>query len=307
MDSRTHVGDLDITLPRGGTLIIAAGDWPDEDPDPASTATRRRLGRIDPSGPRPHVLGKLTVRTSGVAAPRPTLVLDGLAIEGSITIEPGSLGRLRLAHCTVLPDPTGEAAPDTLALDVQAGGGKTTRHPELEVEVVRCSLGPVKVTPFARAVHASESILRGHDAAIAALQAGDVHLDSVTLLGTAELRAIEASDSILLDRVQVSRRQQGCIRYSFVAPGSTVPRRYRCVPVEGAASPLPRFVSTRPLAPGYGQLSEHTDKAIAAGAENEDEMGAFRFVHAPHRIAHLDTRMAEYLGVGRETGMFFVT
>jgi hypothetical protein len=312
MDSRTHSGNLTIKVPGGTTLIVAAGDWPDEDTDPGATASRRRLGRIDPSGPRPHLLGNITVDTTpGPAGSRPgTLILDGLLIEGAIKVLPGSLGRLRLAHCTVLPDPSGASEPAPLALEVQAGGAPATRHAELELEIVRCSLGPVAVTEFAQAVQVSDSILRGGQtgtAPVPALTGGDVELDRVTLLGSTATRTIEASECIFRDPVQAVRRQSGCVRYSFVPPGSTVPRRYRCVPAEGEVGILPSFVSTDPGDPGYAQLDPGAPEAIAMGAEAGGEMGAFHFGQGPHRVAHLRTRLDEYLRLGLEAGVYFVT
>jgi hypothetical protein len=312
MDSRTHLGDLTIRVPGGTTLVIAAGDWPDEDPDPASPATRRRLGRIDPSGPRPHILGDITVETTpGPAGSRPgTLVLDGLLVEGGITVAPGSLGRLRLAHCTVLPDPVGSADPAPLALEVQAGGAASTRHPGLVVEIERCSMGPVSVTEFAHAGNVRDSILRGGQVGTApepALRAGAAELDAVTVLGTAMLRTVSASDCIFTAPVQASRRQTGCVRYSFVAPGSVVPRRFRCVPGEGQEGLVPAFVSTDPGDPGYAQLDGAGPEAIAEGGSDGVEMGCFHFVRAADRLDHLRTRLDEYLRLGLEAGVFFVT
>jgi hypothetical protein len=315
MDSRTHVGDLTIDVPGGATLILAAGDWPDEDPAPSPTAKRRRLGRIEPSGPRPHLLGDLTVTTApGATDSRPgRLILDGLLVEGSITVAPGSLGLLRLAHCTVLPDPSGARDPAPLALEVQAGQADSKRHFSLDVDISRSSVGPVAVTEYASSVRIADSILRGGGAngspePIPALEAGDANLQRVTLLGSAWLRMIvEASECIFRDPVVTARRQTGCVRYSFVAPGSTVPRRYRCVPAEGESGPLPAFVSTDPGDPGYAQLRPDAPDAVAAGAEDGDEMGAFHFVRGGHRVAHLRTRLDEYLRVGLEAGVFFVT
>jgi hypothetical protein len=312
MDSRTYVGDLTIRIPGGTALVLAAGDWPDEDASP--TRALRRLGRIDPSGPRPHILGNITVRTTpGPAGSRPgVLVLDGLLVQGAITLVPGSLGRLRIANCTVLPDPAASSDPPPLALEVQAGGAASTRHPDLDIEIVRSSLGVVAVTEYVDNVTIRDSILRGGDPAagldpVPALQAGDAHLERVTILGSARLRTIEASECIFRDAIQVERRQSGCVRYSYVPSGSLVPRRFRCVPAAGDVEHTPSFVSMNPGDPGYAQLDRATSTTISQGAEDGNEMGAYHFVCASHRVTHLRTRLDDYTRFGVETGVFFVT
>jgi hypothetical protein len=309
MDSRTHEGDLVIKVPGGTTLILVAADWPDLDPDPL--AARRELGAIDPSGPRPHIAGNIEVRgTPGSGGSEPgTLVLDGLLVEGTVTVSPGSLGRLRLAHCTVLPDPAGAADPAPLALGVQAGGTASQRNTQLEVELVRSSTGPVAVTPFARALAVEDSIVRGGVAAgapVDAIAAGDARVERATVIGGTASRTIEASDCLFLAAVEVERRQQGCVRYSYLPEGSRVPRRFRCQP-DGPPAHRPSFVSLDPAAPGYAQLHPATPAEIASGASNRNEMGAFNFTRASDRLAHLNARLGEYVRFGLEAGVFLAT
>ena len=53
------------------------------------------------------------------------------------------------------------------------------------------------------------------------------------------------------------RRQQGCMRYSFLPLQSRVPRRYRCQPDQDSPTPVASwFVSTDPFDPRFGQLHE---------------------------------------------------
>jgi hypothetical protein len=231
-------------------------------------------------------------------------------------VNPGSLGRLRIAHCTVLPDPDQNSDPPLAAVVVDAGGTDSQRHTSLRVEIERSSCGPVSVTEFAPSVSITESIVRGERAAsgqsLPALEAAHAVVEHSTLLGDADLRSIEASGSIFRDPVTARRRQEGCVRYSYVAPGSTVPRRFRCHPADAAdasaaARVVPGFVSTDPGDPGYAQLAPGAPEEIALGAEDGDEMGAFHFTHGGQRIAHLRTRLDEYLRLGLEAGFFFVT
>src|SRR5262249_54418118 len=69
------------------------------------------------------------------------------------------------------------------------------------------------------------------------------------------------------------RRQEGCVRFCYVPPGSVTPRRYRCVPDNDHPHVLPHFTSLRYGDPGYCQLRHATDKSIRQGASDESEMG----------------------------------
>ena len=103
----------------------------------------------------------------------------------------------------------------------------------------------------------------------------------------------------MLGRVEVVRRQQGCLRFSYAPP-----RRHRCQPTTGGAA-FPHFTSLRYGAPAYCQLTTRTPDAIRRGADDESEMGAFHFLFAPQRESDLRTRLDEYLRVGLEAGIFY--
>jgi hypothetical protein len=53
-----------------------------------------------------------------------------------------------------------------------------------------------------------------------------------------------ASNCIFTGAVHVSRRQEGCMRFSFVPGDSITPRRYRCQPDAAHPEVLPQFTST---------------------------------------------------------------
>jgi hypothetical protein len=138
--------------------------------------------------------------------------------------------------------------------------------------------------------------------------------------------------------VQALRRQTGCVRFSYVQPGSAVPRRYRCQPDLEAATRIasvreaarqrgaavtpaqenairaevealirPLFVSQRYGDPAYGQLQQRCALQIRTGAESGAEMGAFEVLKQPQREANLRDALDEYLRFGLEAGFFFVT
>jgi hypothetical protein len=154
-----------------------------------------------------------------------------------------------------------------------------------------------------------------------------------TVFGELQAHAIElAENSILMGRVRACRRQQGCIRFCYVAPGSHTPRPYECQPdlveravrerfarenrpeaerdavVEGERlRVLPQFNATRFGRPAYAQLAAGTATEIAQGAEDEAEMGAFHDLYQPQRAANLRVRVDEFTPAGIDAGVIFAS
>jgi hypothetical protein len=86
-----------------------------------------------------------------------------------------------------------------------------------------------------------------------------------------------------------------------------VPRRYQCLP-ESAPTPdqaAPRFTSLRYGFPAYGQLSINAGAKLLTGADDEGQPGAFHFLYQPQRDTNLRVRLAEYLRVGLDAGIFY--
>ena len=102
------------------------------------------------------------------------------------------------------------------------------------------------------------------------------------------------------------RRQQGCVRFSFLPFGAVVPARYECVQ-QAVAAVFPAFVTTRYGQPGYLKLMACTDNSIRRGADDGSEMGAYHFVMAPQRESDLRIRLQEYVPVGMEFGIVYQT
>ena len=155
-----------------------------------------------------------------------------------------------------------------------------------------------------------ESIIDSGAGAVAVAAPGTtLTAAGLTALGTVDVRYLEASDSILDDTVTVARRQWGCVRFSYVTPGSATPRRYRCQPqLAEAAAPAdpdvaarlePAYVSDQLTNPGYARLAERAAIELRTGAESGAEMGAFRSVMTPQRFTNLALAQAEYLPFGR--------
>ncbi|MBD2066018.1 PQQ-like beta-propeller repeat protein [Leptolyngbya sp. FACHB-671] len=85
-DNCTYEGDLSIVVPAERRLQILAAD-----------------------GCRPHLHGNLSVRGTAIAEhPEPgELLLDGLLVEGRLTVLAGNLKRLNINHCTLVPQQGG--------------------------------------------------------------------------------------------------------------------------------------------------------------------------------------------------------
>ena len=123
-----------------------------------------------------------------------------------------------------------------------------------------------------------------------------------------QAQTLHASNSILLGKVTVERRQEGCVRFCYLPFDSESPRRYRCQPEDAtqAARVRPRFESVSYGEPAYAQLDRACAPEIVTGADDEGEMGAWHFVQAPLRLRNLRVALDEYLRFGLEAGVFIV-
>jgi len=158
--------------------------------------------------------------------------------------------------------------------------------------------------------------------AFAGLAAGDpgatLTASECTLVGKVHARLIElASNCIFFARlgqappatwlapVLADRRQEGCMRFSYVPYGSITPRRYRCIPDEEHPDALPHFTSQRYGDAAYGQLRRVTDASIRTGADDGGEMGVLHALFQPQREINLRIRLDEYLRFGLRAGFFY--
>jgi hypothetical protein len=165
------------------------------------------------------------------------------------------------------------------------------------------------------------------------------HIERSTLFGTSRFLKLEmASESIFTGKVRVDQQQQGCVRFSFVPFGSATPQQYRCQPaleidLEKEKAKADAIKSGIPLLPGwdtaiendvvlwvvpafqtddygrpdFAQLRLSTPMQIRGGAEDGSEMGAFCVLKQPQRESNLRLRLDEYLPVGLEAGLIYVT
>jgi hypothetical protein len=298
MDNRTYTGDLAVTVPAGSTLVLTAADWPTVT-DPLTDLQSRAPGNLAASQLRPLLVGDITVTGSaatGDEAPG-RLVIDGLLIQGTVTVAPGALGRLAISNCTIVPTAGG--------VTVAPGTGEADGNIALEVDIAQSVTGPIKAPPLIELLSVQDSIIdAGGDVA---LDGPPTTISTSTVFGTATPETLTASDVIFTGTVTVTRRQQGCVRYSYVAPGSTVPRRYHCVPADGGDLVVPEFTSSGYGEAAYGQLATTCSAEIATGADDGGEMGAYNLLHGAYRLASLRAGINDYLRFGLEAGILFAT
>ncbi|HET8934755.1 MAG TPA: hypothetical protein VFN67_15000 [Polyangiales bacterium] len=151
-----------------------------------------------------------------------------------------------------------------------------------------------------------------------------------TIFGVVQVHALQlAENSIFNDCVHVARRQIGCMRFCYVPAGCRTPRRYSCQPdlsiaaVRGElkgkpqaevtaaverviAAVRPHFTSRHYGTAAYCQLASKVSPAIAAGADDESEMGVFHHLYQPQRLANLRARLSQYTPAGMEAGVVVI-
>ncbi|HTU76786.1 MAG TPA: hypothetical protein VMG38_25020 [Trebonia sp.] len=277
----------------------------------AADGARPVLRLLDASADRPSAL---LIRGTGPAGqPGGRVALDGLLITGGGLNVRGPLSSLAIRHCTLVPGWSLE----------RDGHPAFPGEPSIVLErtaaclqVERSITGPILVIGDEVAadpvpVHIADSIVDATARDRAAVTAADhrlayavVHSHRSTFLGEVHAHAIQIAAQTIFDgRVNVARRGVGCLRFSYLPPGSRAPRRYQC-----QSGPVrPGFTSTRYGAPGYGQLALDCGPEIARGAQDGAEMGAFHDLFQPQREDNLITRLAEFSPAGTDAGLIYTT
>ncbi|MGA8575392.1 MAG: hypothetical protein WB609_06835 [Candidatus Cybelea sp.] len=230
------------------------------------------------------------------------------------------LGELQLTDCTLIP-----------GWRLQTDG--KPRFPNVPVLIVEPESAGVKITrailgsiqaPLYSTITACDSILDATERTRTAFSAldgssagaaltltgctvvGRVHASALTMVcDTIFWSALPTSDSSPSSLI-ADRKQQGCVRFSFLPYDAVVPRSFECVEQQ-LAGVQPLFISTRYGTPVYMKLLASTDDSIRRGASDGGEMGAYHSVLAPQRESDLKIRMLEYLPVGLQFGLIYQT
>jgi hypothetical protein len=274
--------------------------------------------------------------------PSSWLTIDGLTITGRGVRVEGPLTALVVRDCTLVPG-LGVACdcrplrPTGPSIEVDGALGCLTIERSI-VGAIEIDRDEVKLDPLV--VRIRDSIVDATSPELVAIGAAGARcahavttLRRCTVFGQVQTRAIELAEDTIFDGVLlVCRRQEGCVRFCYVTPGSRTPPRYECQPdgVEAAARAQaahdglgavdrdaliererlrvePQFESTRYGAPTYGRLSAACAQEIARGADDQSEMGVFHDLYEPQRLANLLRRLAEFTPAGMDLGVFFAT
>lgn len=276
---------------------------------------------------RPIVVpGDLTI----VGGDGSEVTINGLLISGRIRVplvdgsgRPNKLRLLRLRHCTLAPGPR----LSILGLPAEPAGPRLfVELPNTLVEIEDSIVAGIRAVDTAH-VRVTSSIVDATDqseVAYAGLSGSDpgapLEILNTTVVGKLHTLVMTlASNSIFLADVKAgdgwtapviaTRLQEGCTRFSYVPPGSRVPKPFHCQPASAcaAARVRPVFTSRRYGDAGYGQLSLHCALEIRRGADDGAEMGAFHDLYQPQREANVRTSLDEYLRFGLEAGVFFTS
>ena len=325
-DSNIYVEQINIVLRKGQSLQLRA-----------AARTRPVIRLLDWHTARPD---SLSVR--GEAGSGGWFTLDGVMVTGrGVQIE-GDVSGVTIRHSTLVPgwglhcdcepkrpsEPSLQLinAPRCLAIEHSIVGAIQVVRNEAETDplVIRISDSIVDAThPDGVALGAPEGSYAYATATIA----------RTTVFGQIQTHALALGEnSLFTGPIRVARRQQGCVRFSYVVPGSRTPRRYECQPdlVEVAVAERlargeitvaereawlaaerarvePRFNSTRYGTPTYGQLARRCAAEIVRGADDESEMGAFHDLYQPQRAANLRARLDEYTPAGMNGGIIYAS
>ncbi|HEX7359767.1 MAG TPA: hypothetical protein VF283_04680 [Bryobacteraceae bacterium] len=317
--------DLSVDVPTGCTIELRA-----HNETRPTLLLNSEIGIFGAASSTFALNGPLIAAAPGMAPANPSPIalvhVPAKRADGSTN----QLEALVISHCTLVPgwsvDTSGTPHFGTQPNLVAEPAGLT-------VTVNRSVLGAIRAGEFA-SLKAFDTIIDATDPANVAI-AG---LDGIAGIGSLTLGGLETADpdeiphgctvigkvhAVLLSLVSDSilwaglvkgdswttgliadRKQEGCVRFSFLPAGAKTPRRYQCME-RAIAGPQPIFFAFRYGNPGYLKLLSSTPDVVRRGADDGGEMGAFHFVLAPLRETDLRVRMTEYMPVGLEFGILY--
>lgn len=310
---------LDQLETAGGRVLIEDSLTYEESPTfkaPADADPERPGAVIGASNGQRPLISASSPMTLQIAA-NGTLVLDGLVFAGAALHLPAATDNekrtLVMRDCTLVPGITlgvhGEpGSPGSPSLIVE--------HPFTEVILERCITGALQVIGESNVTVSLKDCIVDATTEDGIAFAGDsageagaeISLEDCTVIGRVNTRLMRrASNCIFTGAVLAARRQEGCMRFSYVPDGSITPRRFRCQPDAANPQVLPHFTSLRYGEPGYGQLRIATSKVIREGASDGGEMGVMHPLLQPQRETNLRIRLDEYLRFGLRAGLIYAT
>jgi hypothetical protein len=270
--------------------------------------------------------------------------IDGLLIDGSISVQDGDLECLQILHSTLVP----------VVFKLEDGKSITKgqeslvvkENSRLNITINRSITGSINIENAYR-LFVQDSIIDGLDGSAIAGPSVIIDIEESTIIGSVSVRSVKlGSNSIFTGKVFAERKQEGCMRFCYIPNDSGVPRQYYCQPGAAIQSAIrkelcaalakdpgmtphkqkklenkirkkfekeipawlkPCFTDLHYGNPGYAQLHLQCPEEISKGADDEAEMGVFHHLQQPQRETNLRASLDEYLRVGLEAGIFYIT
>jgi hypothetical protein len=314
--------NIPVAVHPDSELHIVSAQWRPKVSKPGVADNPQRRGYVVRRSLRFTIDAPLRVTAS--AAPPASgragvLVLDGLQLTAGLSLGVRAVTRLLVRHSTL-------RAPGSSAIST------TAPLEGANISIDSAILGRINLDfgskPATGVLSINDSIVSadaadGSPSAAIVAASLDANLTNVTLLGTSSFKSLEATNVIFGASSDVTRHQSGCVRYSSIASGSTMPRRFRCQPdlaraaaterKRAALSPLeqqtidlnvqPIFLDTALDEPTVAMLHPLTSDAIRLGGENNSEMGVFSASGEGLRMANVVSLFADYVPFGLEAGL----
>lgn len=332
-DSGVYVEPISITLNPGQTLQLRAAN---------GKRPVIRLLNWQTSAPDNLTIEGLANTDTPSAEPTSWFTLDGIVVTGRGVQVQGDVAGVTIRHSTLVPgwgldcncEPTRPTEP-SLELD---DAPNCVRIEHSILGAIQVNRDEVREDPCR--IYISDSIIDATSVDSIAVGAPEklcafsiLDIRRCTVFGQVQTHAIALAENCIFMGVLVDcRRQQGCMRFCYVASGSRTPKRYECQPdlVERAVLSLaqqdnltnaqrtallqqersrvePEFNSTRYSTPTYCQLSDQCAPEITRGADDQSEMGVFHDLYQPQRTANLRGRLDEYTPAGMTAGIIYAS
>jgi hypothetical protein len=260
-------------------------------------------------GQRPCLTSYQSAGTASTASliansPMSLLTLEGLLISGGPLVMNDAITQFELAACTL--DPVGGTTPSIVTNDADLNSNAG-------YQLSRCVTGGIWVGQGVGQLTLADSIVDQQGgvaiagaAPLLSTAARSVQLERVTVFGSILCDVLIASESLLNDIAVVNDQQSGCMRFTRFETGSTLPRRYRCVPDETQAAACggalrcvaPLFNSRRFGRPDYAQLAAACPNVILTAGEDQGEVGVFAGTQNTIRLRNLKIKLQEFMPVG---------
>lgn len=282
---RSVPGDAVIRILDSATYEIAQlRIGPEELVCPSEPNRRRRLTIEAIDGEAPTLRGTLYIEGSGIGL---ELGLRGLWLDGRMKIEGAVAASLH--HCTVHAiSEARERHPDRPHIFAITARGSSDGRPSVHLD--SSLVGPLRLGEGVQ-LGVRQSVVDGYGTGLAIAGRSSATLGSATILGETEFGALHALDTLC---TAPARADDGSAAYSVLPDGSEVPGLHRCIHAETVP-----FRSARFGMAGYARIAPGASHALAEGASDGGEIGAFNSERNPSREKLLESALSDLLPIGQ--------